>query len=119
MKGEKPKTAVAYINQIPDHNVRKLARKVRLIVRDSVPEAEETMKMGMPCYAMKNKMFASIGDYTKHLNLYFFQGSKLESQLLEGSGKGMRHIKIEKESDIVPREFSRLLNEAARNALRD
>ena len=64
-------------------------------------------------------MVAAIGDYTDHVNLYFVQGVKLSSNLLEGSGKGMRHIKIEKQSDIMPDEFSRLLKEAVRNELKE
>ena len=114
---DKPKTAVAYINQISDVKIRKLARKVRAVIKDSVPEAKETLKMGIPCYTVNDKMFTSIADYTAHVNLYFNQGSKLSSTRLEGTGKGMRHIKVGSESDIDAEEFSRLLKEAARNAL--
>ena len=61
-------------------------------------------------------MVALIGDYKKHINLYFFQGARLSSDLLEGTGKGMRHIKIVGDSDINSAEVSRLLKEAAKNA---
>jgi hypothetical protein len=115
----KPKTAVAYIGQISEVKMRKLAGKVRAVIKESVPEAKETLKMGIPYYAMNNKMFTSIADYTAHVNLYFNQGVKLSSKRLEGTGKGMRHIKVRSESDIDPEEFSGLLKEAARNALNE
>ncbi len=113
------KSAVSYLNDISDDRVRRLAKKLRIVIRRSLPESEESMKMGIPCYSIGNKMITSIGDYKNHVNLYFFQGAKLSSKLLEGSGKGMRHIKIESEADILPDEFSRLLKEAAQNALKD
>ncbi len=72
--------------------------------------------MGSPCYSVNGQMVALIGDYKKHINLYFFQGARLSSERLEGTGKGMRHIKVAVESDINPEEFSRLLKEAAKNA---
>lgn len=113
---EKPSTASAYIDQIEDEKIRLLSKKIRAVVRESVPEAVETVKMGAPCYTIAGKMFASIADYSRHVNLYFFHGAKLSSKRLEGSGKGMRHIKIRETRDIDEKEFSRLLREAANNA---
>jgi hypothetical protein len=101
-----------YIGSIQDAVIRNLAKKTRTLIRKSVPELDESLKMGIPCYRFEKTMVAAIGDYSKHVNLYFMQGAKLSSNRLEGSGKGMRHIKIAKESDIDPIEFSRLLKEA-------
>jgi hypothetical protein len=52
--------------------------------------------------------------YKDHLNLGFWQGAKLDSKLLEGTGKGMRHIKVWKESDIEEREFAKIIRDAAK-----
>jgi len=52
--------------------------------------------------------------YKDHINLGFFLGAKLNSRLLEGSGKGLRHIKVRNEGDIKNGEFSKLLKEAAK-----
>jgi hypothetical protein len=113
---ERPKTVAEYIQNIPDTNLRSLAKNVRAIIRESVPEVEESLKMGIPCYTLGSKMIFSIGDYTRHINLYFTQGAKLSSSRLEGSGKGMRHIRISNSSDIDKEEFSKLLKWALENA---
>ena len=98
--------ALNYIDAIPDKKIRRLAKKVRTIIKKSIPEADESLKMGMPCYTIGKSMVASIADYRNHVNLYFFQGAGLSSVLLEGTGKGMRHIRIEEASYVVPDERS-------------
>src|ERR1700733_9716973 len=110
------KSVISYITSISEPNLRRIARKVRSVVRESIPDADESIRMGAPCYTVNGQMVALIGDYKKHVNLYFFQGAKLSSDLLEGTGKGMRHIRITKVSEINSLEFSRLLKEAAKNA---
>jgi hypothetical protein len=105
-----------YIDAIHDSNLRVLAKKVRRIVRKALPDALESLKWGVPNYSMNGNIVASIGDYSKHLNLYFRQGAKLTSKLLEGSGKGMRHIAIRKPEDIHEKEFTKLLKKAAKIA---
>jgi hypothetical protein len=112
----RPNTAAAYIEAIEDKQIRMLMEKVRSVVKMAIPEAEESFKMGQPCYTIGKSIVSSIADYRSHVNLYFPQGAKLASALLEGAGKGMRHIKIETVSDIHPEEFIRLLKEAAANA---
>lgn len=109
-------TVSAYLDNISDPDLRRVAKKLRLVVRKAIPDANEEIKMGMPCYSVNKKMIALIADYSKHVNLYFPSGAKLSSELLEGSGKGMRHIKISKATDIKVREISKLLKEAAKNA---
>jgi uncharacterized protein YdhG (YjbR/CyaY superfamily) len=89
------KTALRYIDTISNKKIRLLARKVRTIIKKSIPEAHESLKMGMPCYTMGKRMVASIADYSNHVNLYFFRGARFSSELLQGTGKGMRHIRIE------------------------
>ena len=108
--------ALNYIDAIPDKKIRRLARKVRTIIKKLIPEAYESSKRGMPCYTIEKSMVASIVDYRNHVNLYFFQGAGLSSVLLEGTGKGMRHIRIEEASSLVPVDFARLLKEAVANA---
>ena len=44
----------------------------------------------------------------------FFMGAKLKSELLEGTGKGLRHIKVKTQEDIDETEFGRLLKDAAK-----
>ena len=113
----KSQTALQYIEKIKEPELKRLAKKLRSIIREALPEAEETIKMGVPCYLINGKMIATIADYSKHVNLYFFKGTKLSSKILEGTGKGLRHIKISSDADIDEQEIARLLVEASLIAL--
>ncbi len=62
---------------------------------------------GLVCYLQASK---------KHVNLGFHKGVELQEkdtdQLLQGSGKGMRHIRIKKMEEINPDVFSSMIKEA-------
>jgi hypothetical protein len=103
----------AYIANL-DPSIRKLAEKVRSVTTRALPSALESLKMGIPTYSINGISIAAIADYTHHINLYFFSGAKLSSTLLEGTGKRIRHIKIQDTRDVKKAEFARLLNEAAK-----
>jgi hypothetical protein len=62
-------------------------------------------------YSIDGEGNASIAKYAKHFNL--FSGVELSSKLLEGTGRGMRHIKIQGASDIEE-EIHRLLKQSAK-----
>jgi Domain of unknown function (DU1801) len=49
-----------------------------------------------PTACVENVPFAYVNVYTKHINIGFFYGASFfdEHQLLQGTGKRMRHIKI-------------------------
>jgi hypothetical protein len=58
--------------------------------------------------------FCGIFAYTRHVSLEFTQGSHLEDpdQILEGSGKYRRHIKISRLTDITERRCEEFLRQA-------
>jgi len=97
-----------------DPRMRELAQRLRAIIKKAPPNAVKTVKWGAPTYVVKGKNTVAIHDYKDHLNLEFFMGAKLKSKLLEGTGKGLRHIKIRTVDDIEKSEieFTRLLKEA-------
>ncbi len=70
--------------------------------------------MGNPIYTVKGNHVAWLINYKNHLDFGFFMGSKLHSDLLEGTGKTLRHIKVRSPDDINEIEFMRLLREAAK-----
>lgn len=74
----------------------------------------ETIKWGNPTYISNGKNIAWILNYKDHVDLGFFMGAKLHSDLLEGTGKGLRHIKVRRPDDIKEEEFTRLLKDAAK-----
>lgn len=96
--------------------LRELAEKLRVIVKKTLPNAVETVKWGNPTYIIDGKNVTWLLTYRDHVDLGFFKGAQLKSKLLEGTGKGLRHIKVRTVADIQEEEFSRLLREAAKIA---
>jgi hypothetical protein len=96
-----------------DPMIRELADEVRRIIAKTLPEAEELVKWGNPTYLVRGENVAWILLYKDHVDLGFFQGAKMKSSMLEGSGKQMRHVKVRRPVDVDQKELSRLLKKAA------
>jgi hypothetical protein len=92
--------------------LRTLTELVRKVVKSAMPEAEELVKWGSLTYVVKGRNVANIVCYSDHVNLGFFMGAKLTSPLLEGTGKGLRHVKVRTAKDVDRKEFARLLRGA-------
>jgi hypothetical protein len=88
--------------------------KLRIIVKKAMPEVVETVKWGNITYLLGDKNFAWIIIYKNHVDFGFFRGAELHSKLLEGTGKGLRHIKISLNGDVNEAEITKLLREAAK-----
>ena len=72
--------------------MRATIKKLRQTVVRSLARPNESVKWGIPRYSIAGEKIVAIREYKKHVNLYFFSGAKVSSKLLEGSGRGMRHI---------------------------
>lgn len=75
-------------------------------------------------YSVSEKMsdaFCMIPIYTNHLNLAFNKGTLLEDphDLLQGTGKWIRHIPIEKEADFNNQAIIDLINRANELTMKD
>jgi len=75
--------------------------KIREIIRQAVPNVEENFKWGRPVFSA-TKDFAYFKSAKAYLTVGFFNFHNLKDpdNLLEGTGKDMRHIKIKKAGDI-------------------
>lgn len=80
---------------------RSVALRVRDAVRDAVganPNISETTKWSYPAwvYAGKRGNMCSIMGANGYVRLQFFRGAELPASesRLEGTGKGMRHLKV-------------------------
>jgi hypothetical protein len=71
------------------------------------------VKWGGPVCSVNGKDVVCIMHYKDHVNLGFYMGTKLKPKRLEGTGKGLRHVKARSGADIDETEFGRLLKEAA------
>ena len=106
--------------------VRRWAYALRKLVRAASPGVTERVYLGwrVIMYSRKKSargspakmsaMFCGIGPLRNGVNLYFHQGAKLPDpdDLLEGTGKGMRHVKIRSTKDIRAGAIRRLVRAA-------
>lgn len=113
----KPKAkgkSVVTITKKLDPQKRSLFFKLRALVKKTLPKAVETVKWGNIVYLLDGKNLAWLFFAKDHVDFGFFMGAKLKSKLLEGTGKGLRHIKVRTQADVKVPEFKKLLREAAK-----
>lgn len=58
-----------YIAQFPD-DVQKILKKIRKIIRDTAPDAEEIFSYGMPGYKLHKKPLVYFAAYKQHIGFY-------------------------------------------------
>ena len=104
-----------------DHYIKKqkspqkeICQKIREIILKTIPQINEEMKVGVPCYGHTKEDLCGkyyIAALKDHVNLGFsLKGlSKKEQELLEGSGKTMKHIKIYSLEEIDEKKIITLL----------
>ena len=86
---------------------REICQKLRKIILKTSPNIKEEMKLGVPWYEGKYYIVA----LKDHVNLGFsLKGlSKEETELFEGGGKTMKHIKISSLNEIDEKKIVKLL----------
>ena len=101
------KTIEDYINQQPSPQ-KETCQSLRSLIQKTLPGVKEEMKWGAPVFG-EGKFY--IGSFKDHVNLGFsIVGlSKEEIALFEGSGKTMRHIKVDKPENIDEKRIVELL----------
>jgi len=91
-----------------------LAMKIREIILKSYPSFKETIKWGNLTF-VSNGNIANIYAYDKtdYINVAFFQATKLSDpkKLLQGTGKSMRHLKMNSEKDIDEKQIAAWVKE--------
>ena len=100
-----------YVSKV-DPKLRSQFQTLRSIIKKALPGAFEAVKWGVPFYSLDGVGVAALADYSEHLNLALMHGAELSSDLLKGTGKGMRHITVSTMSDIDEKEITRVLREA-------
>jgi hypothetical protein len=101
--------------------VQEIATQVRELVVKLLPDAHEKVYTGWktigysPTGGMKDAI-CSIGPHTKHVNIVFFRGTELDDpeQLLEGTGKKGRHVKIRSVEDAKSKALEQLIINAVK-----
>jgi uncharacterized protein YdhG (YjbR/CyaY superfamily) len=99
MKRGAPTTVDEYIAQYPEE-VRQILGRIRAVVKESVPEAEEKISYGMPGYYL-NGGLVLYGVYKRHIGFYPWT-SEMEANIeglsaYKGKGtKGSVHFPLDK-----------------------
>ena len=90
----------------------KCAQKLRKTIFEVEPNATEQLKWSQPCYG-KAKDVCYISGAKDHITFGFFHGTELDDPhgKLEGTGKGMRHVKI-KDAGNVDAPVEQLIKDA-------
>lgn len=106
-KGRTIKEVDQFIMDLPD-DIQSIAETLREIIFSASPEIVEEYKWSMPNYSY-NGLVCYLQAAQKHVNLGFQKGNELQemdvNNLLQGTGKTMRHIRIEKREDIQSEVF--------------
>ena len=85
------------------------------VMRARGDDVRELLHDGHPTACVEDAAFAYVNAFTAHVNVGFFRGAELAdpAQLLEGTGKKMRHVKVRARSDIKKRLFTSWIKQAA------
>ncbi|WP_026908139.1 DUF1801 domain-containing protein [Paucisalibacillus globulus] len=103
-----------YIENLPE-DIQEITIALREIILNSSPKLIEEYKWSMPNYSYMG-LTCYLQASKKHVNLGFQKGNELEEKdthnLLQGSGKTMRHIRLTKMEDIKQEVFTTLIQAA-------
>jgi hypothetical protein len=111
MRKFKGKTVEEIVDSL-DPEQKEIIAKLRSLVKGVFPEIVETVKWGNTTFLMGEENLAWIIIYRDHVDFGFFRGAELESKLLEGTGKSLRHIKIRSSNEVGEKELAGLLKRA-------
>ena len=94
--------AVAEWKADHQHNLGLLAARWFGTMRDCGDDVYEVMHDGYPTACLTDAAFAYVGVFKAHVNVGFFRGADLHDphQLLEGTGKNMRHVKLKPDQEV-------------------
>jgi len=96
-----------------DPDTSDIIEKLREVVLLSDPGIQERMMYGGIMLTLK-KDFGGIFAYKKHVSFEFSFGATMDdpSDMLEGSGKFRRHIKVHTMADIETKEIASFVKQA-------
>lgn len=108
------KTVDAYITQLEEWQAE-IVSKVRTIILEAAPEADESIKWAQPVYEV-NGPFAYIKAFKNSVNFGFWRGLDIHDPhgLLQGTGEKMRHIRLTSLEDIDSEAFTDFIHQAVK-----
>jgi hypothetical protein len=84
------------------------------VMRGCGDDVRELLHDGHPTACVGDAAFAYVDAFTSHVNVGFFGGSHLAdpASLLEGTGRYMRHVKIEPDRQVDTKALRQLIERA-------
>lgn len=103
----------AWMKQQPDE-LGTIAQQWFDVMRERGDDVRELLHDGHPTACVSEAAFAYVNAFTAHVNVGFFRGAELPdpAQLLEGTGKSMRHVKLRPNSEIDVTSLVNLIDAA-------
>ena len=108
------KTVDIYITQLEEWQAE-IVSKVRTIILEAAPEADESIKWAQPVYEV-NGPFAYIKAFKNSVNFGFWRGVDIHDPngLLQGTGEKMRHIRLTSLEDSDGEAFTDFIHQAVK-----
>jgi hypothetical protein len=94
--------------------LRAIAQKWFAQIRQCGDDVRELMHDGCPVACVEDAAFGYVNSFKSHVNVGFFYGAVLEDPagLLQGSGKRMRHVKVNPGRELDAAALSDLIDAA-------
>jgi hypothetical protein len=102
----------------PPH-LRVILEKLRGLVEEAVPDAESSLKWGMPWFTVEGRRMCALTGHKAHVNLVLCGRAEAFDDpqgRLAGSGEAGRHLKLTSLGDLPVRAVRRWLRTAAAEA---
>jgi hypothetical protein len=113
-KGAKRDAAVERWLNDDSVELRPVAREWFTQMRRCGDDVRELMHDGCPVACVEDAPFGYVNTFKSHVNVGFFYGAWLEDPagLLQGSGKRMRHVKLQAGEDVDAQSLRNLIDAA-------
>jgi hypothetical protein len=98
----------------------RMARHWFQVIRSCGEDVREVLHDGHPTACVRDAAFAYVNAFKAHVNVGFFLGAQMEdpADLLEGTGKYMRHVKLRPGSEVDEEALTSLVENAYRDMRR-
>jgi len=112
MKPNKNEKVDEFIEALPE-NIQEITTCLRNLIFETSANFIEEIKWSKPSYGI-DRNICYLQPSKNHVNLGFYIGASLadKDNLLEGTGKQMRHIRIKKVDEIRPEKIKALIQSA-------
>jgi hypothetical protein len=101
----------------PADELRRLAQTWFAQMRGCGADVRELLHDGCPVACVEDAPFGYVNTFRDHVNVGFFQGATLDdpADLLEGTGKRMRHVKLRWGEPVNAAALTKLIAAAYRD----